>query len=116
MSSSDVCWSAFFFLMIRRPPRSTLFPYTTLFRSLFAGGAALGPGIYGIKILVVLLDLLVIAVLRALLRERGRPGLRVLIYAWNPLAGPETPWGGHIKPPRTPCWSLAAAGFYRKRG
>src|SRR5947208_12366239 len=27
----------FFFLMIRRPPRSTLFPYTTLFRSL-AGG------------------------------------------------------------------------------
>src|SRR5256885_7753519 len=26
----------FFFLMIRRPPRSTLFPYTTLFRS-FAG-------------------------------------------------------------------------------
>src|SRR3712207_8309894 len=26
-----VCY--FFFLMIRRPPRSTLFPYTTLFRS-----------------------------------------------------------------------------------
>src|SRR5579864_9577993 len=26
----------FFFLMIRRPPRSTLFPYTTLFRSSFA--------------------------------------------------------------------------------
>src|SRR3712207_8586567 len=28
------CLSCFFFLMIRRPPRSTLFPYTTLFRSL----------------------------------------------------------------------------------
>src|SRR5229473_6790629 len=27
----------FFFLMIRRPPRSTLFPYTTLFRSLVRG-------------------------------------------------------------------------------
>src|SRR2546429_8561602 len=27
----------FFFLMIRRPPRSTLFPYTTLFRSLLLG-------------------------------------------------------------------------------
>src|SRR2546425_4844141 len=26
----------FFFLMIRRPPRSTLFPYTTLFRSVIA--------------------------------------------------------------------------------
>src|SRR5256885_16599286 len=28
-----VCFIFFFFLMIRRPPRSTLFPYTTLFRS-----------------------------------------------------------------------------------
>src|SRR5690348_17693634 len=28
------CFVTFFFLMIRRPPRSTLFPYTTLFRSL----------------------------------------------------------------------------------
>src|SRR3712207_7452058 len=27
------CACSFFFLMIRRPPRSTLFPYTTLFRS-----------------------------------------------------------------------------------
>src|SRR6266511_5065618 len=28
-----MCICFFFFLMIRRPPRSTLFPYTTLFRS-----------------------------------------------------------------------------------
>src|SRR6266705_4853054 len=41
----------FFFLMIRRPPRSTLFPYTTLFRSRPASphrqaawAAAVGPG------------------------------------------------------------------------
>src|SRR6266481_8642500 len=35
----------FFFLMIRRPPRSTLFPYTTLFRSRRAepAGAAVDP-------------------------------------------------------------------------
>src|SRR5258708_29968760 len=34
-----------FFLMIRRPPRSTLFPYTTLFRS--AGGkAAFEPDVF----------------------------------------------------------------------
>src|SRR2546427_10038103 len=35
---------SFFFLMIRRPPRSTLFPYTTLFRSVHvqsAGASAL---------------------------------------------------------------------------
>src|SRR5471030_3215517 len=31
--------SFFFFLMIRRPPRSTLFPYTTLFRSLISRDA-----------------------------------------------------------------------------
>src|SRR5947209_13637033 len=29
----EVYWRCLFFLMIRRPPRSTLFPYTTLFRS-----------------------------------------------------------------------------------
>ena len=33
------CCGVFFFLMIRRPPRSTLFPYTTLFRSLGLGFA-----------------------------------------------------------------------------
>src|SRR2546430_7417498 len=39
----------FFFLMIRRPPRSTLFPYTTLFRSVLGGelddGAHAGEGV-----------------------------------------------------------------------
>src|SRR5437016_10024225 len=29
----NMLYNLFFFLMIRRPPRSTLFPYTTLFRS-----------------------------------------------------------------------------------
>src|SRR3712207_7147877 len=46
----------FFFLMIRRPPRSTLFPYTTLFRShrrgedeegLDVGGVGAGRGAVG---------------------------------------------------------------------
>src|SRR5947208_13549453 len=41
---------AFFFLLIRQPPRSTLFPYTTLFRSrprpaaLLRGGGGRGSG------------------------------------------------------------------------
>src|SRR5260221_14141684 len=30
----EFLFNFFFFLMIRRPPRSTLFPYTTLFRSI----------------------------------------------------------------------------------
>src|SRR2546426_9210461 len=33
MSYRSLLFLLFFFLMIRRPPRSTLFPYTTLFRS-----------------------------------------------------------------------------------
>src|SRR2546430_17496406 len=35
--SCYIIFNLFFFLMIRRPPRSTLFPYTTLFRSLNTG-------------------------------------------------------------------------------
>src|SRR2546430_10347689 len=37
----------FFFLMIRRPPRSTLFPYTTLFRSVDDDQAAVLSTSYG---------------------------------------------------------------------
>src|SRR5436190_18170400 len=33
MPCRSLSLASFFFLMIRRPPRSTLFPYTTLFRS-----------------------------------------------------------------------------------
>src|SRR5256885_12393516 len=40
IDDAEVC---FFFLMIRRPPRSTLFPYTTLFRSDRGGRAGAGP-------------------------------------------------------------------------
>src|SRR2546422_10737729 len=35
LQSRFLNFHSFFFLMIRRPPRSTLFPYTTLFRSLY---------------------------------------------------------------------------------
>src|SRR5689334_24003398 len=43
----ELCF--FFFLMIRRPPRSTLFPYTTLFRSRVAHQAGEDPplGLHG---------------------------------------------------------------------
>src|SRR3712207_7777203 len=41
MSNSSIRYCRVFFLMIRRPPRSTLFPYTTLFRSV------LGPVAHG---------------------------------------------------------------------
>src|SRR2546428_7215460 len=42
--TSTYLYLLFFFLMIRRPPRSTLFPYTTLFRStLLSIGERPGP-------------------------------------------------------------------------
>src|SRR3712207_9058666 len=47
MYSADLV--SFFFLMIRRPPRSTLFPYTTLFRS-----QSLGVGPFGIRLPVMM--------------------------------------------------------------
>src|SRR5256886_9666601 len=45
--------------MIRRPPRSTLFPYTTLFRSLYGGEAALatGPVLETLTLMVVAMTL-----------------------------------------------------------
>src|SRR2546426_1363137 len=45
-----LCVILFFFLMIRRPPRSTLFPYTTLFRSLDFHGRGLGIGIVSLDL------------------------------------------------------------------
>src|SRR3989441_11504393 len=45
-SSSRLSLALFFFLMIRRPPRSTLFPYTTLFRS----ASDESPGVDGLGI------------------------------------------------------------------
>src|SRR5256885_15942163 len=72
--------------MIRRPPRSTLFPYTTLFRSLLNFGqvAFMGIGAYTMAILVVKEDLnmwlaagcgIVLAILAGLLL--GLPTLRL---------------------------------------
>src|SRR5436190_17816652 len=37
VDATNVTLSSFFFLRLRPPPRSTLFPYTTLFRSTFEG-------------------------------------------------------------------------------
>src|SRR5947208_16629569 len=49
--------SIFFFLMIRRPPRSTLFPYTTLFRSVDRQGAGAAAAVVGREgVLALLID------------------------------------------------------------
>src|SRR3712207_7336943 len=58
--------------MIRRPPRSTLFPYTTLFRSLLVGTAVLG----------------------ALLAVTRRPWVAPTGREWRLLAGCGVGWFG----------------------
>src|SRR2546426_5133295 len=58
----------FFFLMIRRPPRSTLFPYTTLFRSIPRAVAAVARR-RGITLTPIGLD--VIPTAARLSRENG---------------------------------------------
>src|SRR5258706_13432656 len=46
----------FFFLMIRRPPRSTLFPYTTLFRSPISLGIPVVSNISGLGTIFIKRD------------------------------------------------------------
>src|SRR2546430_12589518 len=60
--SCDSYTQLFFFLMIRRPPRSTLFPYTTLFRS-----------VPGARTVVTCHDLYPVAVAFGRLRFPGAP-------------------------------------------
>src|SRR5206468_11117284 len=43
VSTFDLMIFPFFFLLIRRPPRSTLFPYTTLFRSSSSSATVTAP-------------------------------------------------------------------------
>src|SRR3712207_8654488 len=59
-----------FFLMIRRPPRSTLFPYTTLFRSLVDHVAVAGAA----GVVVEEGDLVLAEVALALRRLHDEPG------------------------------------------
>src|SRR2546422_7219687 len=61
---------SFFFLMIRRPPRSTLFPYTTLFRSTVRARDVPSPALLLDHVGLVLTDELGEAVLGRPLRRR----------------------------------------------
>src|SRR2546425_4813160 len=82
MLSRVSCGNEFFFLMIRRPPRSTLFPYTTLFRSPKGGRVPYEPGF-----------------IRGLSAERETPAStgRVGVAGWTapntPVGSPLSGWG-----------------------
>src|SRR5690349_23942358 len=55
----------FFFLMIRRPPRSTLFPYTTLFRSPRLDSVVVGWPVFGFGLVAALVAAAIAGILPA---------------------------------------------------
>src|SRR3712207_7233218 len=63
--------------MIRRPPRSTLFPYTTLFRSLAQPDHPPGPPEQGVRVALLRLDVDRFVVVRGIDDHRQVEPLRV---------------------------------------
>src|SRR2546425_12785060 len=116
----------FFFLMIRRPPRSTLFPYTTLSRSLDA--AVAGQGITHIIHLAALqvpacaadpplgARVNVVGTLNAFETARRRPDLvkRVVYASSGAVFGPEEFYGGTTRPEGAPLWPGTHYGVFKQ--
>src|SRR2546425_7522061 len=85
--------------MIRRPPRSTLFPYTTLFRSLRQPAAGIGPDAAVLS--RVVLPLRFLGHLPRTLGARRRRGFRLPSTELAGTLGPAQAGGRGLPPP--PC-------------
>jgi hypothetical protein len=81
---------------INHPEVKTIYP--PLAQMVFFLLAALGTGPVGFKLAMGLADFGVVLALSRLLRSRGLPPDRVVLYAWNPLAVLETAGSGHLEP------------------
>lgn len=79
---------------VNHPKYVTIYPPTA--QVVFAGGAALGGTITGLKTLLVLLDMGLCALLIVLLKRLEMPVWRVVLYAWNPLSVLEIAGSGHV--------------------
>lgn len=80
--------------MINHPDYFTIYPPAA--QLVFAGGAALGGSITGLKAFLVLLDLGMCAMLVMLLKQLELPFGRAVLYAWNPLPVLEIAASGHV--------------------
>jgi len=79
---------------INHPQFVTIYPPAS--QLIFAVGAALTAGLFGLKTVLVILDMtLCIAILR-LLRAMKLPAWRAALYAWHPLSIIEISGSGHI--------------------
>src|SRR2546426_4857035 len=94
------CLSLFFFLMIRRPPRSTLFPYTTLFRSVVgdAGATMFRGGAYKPRTSPYAFQGLGLEGLRLLAEAKALTGLPVVTELMDPRRSEE-----HTSELQSPC-------------
>jgi hypothetical protein len=81
---------------INHPELRTVYP--PLAQLLFLALAAIGVGPLGFKLTMGLIDFGVVLALDRLLRARGLPPDRLVLYAWNPLAVLETAGSGHVEP------------------
>lgn len=79
---------------VNHPDLVTIYPPAA--QLLFAAGAAFGGGVTGLKLLLVLLDLIQCAVILRLLANLDLPPSRAVLYAWNPLPVLEIASSGHI--------------------
>ncbi|WP_157046156.1 glycosyltransferase 87 family protein [Geotalea uraniireducens] len=80
--------------MINHPDYVTIYPPTA--QLVFAGGAATGGTITGLKAFLALLDLGLCALLVMLLKRLEMPAWRAVLYAWNPLPVLEIAGSGHV--------------------
>src|SRR5471032_3452009 len=93
--------SNFFFLMIRLPPRSTLFPYTTLFRSVFLTGSYKKPREFNWVVGVLLLVLTLLLSFTGYLLPDDQLGFWAVTVGTNmaratPLLGHDGPFGPQL--------------------
>lgn len=79
---------------INHPGYVTLYPPAA--QLVFAGGAAAGSGITGLKAFLMLLDMGLCVLLMVVLGRLGMPFWRAVLYAWNPLPVLEIAGSGHV--------------------
>ncbi|MGH9750093.1 MAG: hypothetical protein ACRD6R_09240, partial [Candidatus Polarisedimenticolia bacterium] len=89
--------------------------YPPAAQALFAAGGACGRSATALKALFVGADLLGMVLIARLLRLRGLPPLRLLLYAWNPLVVIEVAWSGHLEPAALACALAGTAAIIQKR-
>jgi len=80
--------------LINHPDYVTIYP--PMAQLIFAGGAALGGSVTGLKAFLVLFDLGLCALLILLLQRLQLPVWLALLYAWNPLPVLEIAGSGHV--------------------